>query len=332
MKSVTVPILVLLWLVTLGIPIAAAAERDLPRPGPNVHLRGSFENARIQFERQKQGHVAFIGGSITEMNGYRPMVCDILKRRFPQTRFTFTDAGVSSTCSTTGAFRLRTDVLDKGPVDKGPVDKGPVDKGPVDKGPVDKGPVDKGPVDKGPVDKGPVDKGPVDKGPVDKGPVDKGPVDKGPVDKGPVDLFFVEFAVNDDQDAGHPRRECTAAWRGSCGSACAYNPCMDIIITHFVNPEMLATLRGGETPRTISAHETVAAHYGISTVNLAKEVADRISAGTLTWERFGGTHPAPYGNAICAAMIDELLARAWSLPLPAGAKKKPHLVPVPLDR
>ncbi|MCA9081612.1 MAG: hypothetical protein KDA58_13700, partial [Planctomycetaceae bacterium] len=42
---------------------------------PNVHLRGNFQNSRIRFEREHVGHVAFIGGSITEMEGYRPLVC-----------------------------------------------------------------------------------------------------------------------------------------------------------------------------------------------------------------------------------------------------------------
>ena len=117
----------------LSTACATAAEF-----GDNVHLRGDFRNARIAFEREGRGTVAFLGGSITEMNGYRPLVCEILQRRFPKTVFKFIDAGISSTCSTTGAFRLGTDVLGQGP----------------------------------------------------------------------VDLLFVEFAVNDDQDAHHTRDAC----------------------------------------------------------------------------------------------------------------------------
>ena len=83
----------------------------------NFILRSDFLNSRIQFEKNKRGHVAFLGGSITEMNGYRPMVCDMLKKRFPETAFTFTDAGIASTRSDTGAFRLQRDVLSKGPLD-----------------------------------------------------------------------------------------------------------------------------------------------------------------------------------------------------------------------
>jgi lysophospholipase L1-like esterase len=229
---------------------------------PNVHLRGSFDNCRLRFEREKKGHVAFIGGSITEMNGYRPMVCEALKKRFPQTEFTFTAAGISSTCSTTGAFRLQSDVLSKGP----------------------------------------------------------------------VDLFFIEFAVNDDQDAGHARRECIRGMEGIVRQALKHNPNMDILITYFVNPPMLETLTAGKTPLTSGAHEEVATHYGISSIDLAKEVAEQIAAGKLTWKDYGGVHPAPRGNSICAGMIEQMLAAAWKAPLEADAKAaSPHAVPELLD-
>jgi len=228
----------------------------------HVHRRGSLANARVQFERAKTGHVAFIGGSITEMNGYRPMVCDILRRRFPNTAFTFTAAGISSTCSTTGAFRLADHVLAKGP----------------------------------------------------------------------VDLLFVEFAVNDDQDAHHTRTECIRAMEGIVRHTRAHNPCADIVVTYFINPGILRTIQAGRTPLPIAAHHTVAEHYAIPTIHLAQEVADRIAAGTLTWKQFGGTHPAPHGNAICAAMIDELMTAEWAKPLAPNATKTPHPTPAkPLD-
>jgi acetyl esterase len=104
----------------------------------NVHLRSHFSNSLFAFQQQKQGTVAFIGGSITQMKGYRVMVEQALRQRFPETEFQFINAGISSTCSTTGAFRLTRDVLSADP-----------------------------------------------------------------------DLLFVEFAVNDDQDAAHAARECT---------------------------------------------------------------------------------------------------------------------------
>jgi lysophospholipase L1-like esterase len=259
-------ILGVLWglgIVAFGLPGAAvlrAAEGKAARDA-NICLRGSLANARLQFERTKKGHVAFIGGSITEMDGYRPMVCEILKRRFPNTEFVFTAAGISSTCSTTGAFRLSSDVLGKGP----------------------------------------------------------------------VDLLFIEFAVNDDQDAHHARRECIRGLEGILRQARRHNPKMDIVITYFVNPGMIDAYRAGRVPLSIASHEEVARHYRISTIHLAKLVAERIAAGELTWEKFGGVHPAPYGNALCAGMIDELMSREWSVPPAAGAALIDYPLPPPLD-
>ncbi|MDP6036739.1 MAG: SGNH/GDSL hydrolase family protein [Verrucomicrobiota bacterium] len=221
----------------------------------NVIARGNYANSQLQFEKNKTGRVAFMGGSITQMNGYRPMVSVWLAKRFPKTKFEFVDAGISSTCSTTGAFRLKSHVLDKGQ----------------------------------------------------------------------IDLFFIEFAVNDDQDAGHARRECIRGMEGIIRQARTAQPNMDIVVTHFVNPGMLELLRAGNMPLPMAAHEKVLKAYNVSTIFLAREVADRIDAGKLTWKVFGGTHPKPAGNAIAAGMIDQLLTAAWERPL--GNKPEPHSVP-----
>ncbi len=227
----------------------------------NVHLRGNYRNSRIQFERKKKGHVAFIGGSITFMDGYRPMLCRMLEKRFPETDFTFTAAGVSSTCSTTGACRLTRDVLLKGP----------------------------------------------------------------------VDLFFIEFAVNDDQDAHHNCKECIRGMEGIIVQTRRHNPCADIVITNFVNPEMIEKLAADQKPVSNTAHHDVARHYTISLNDLAQEVTDRIQKGTLTWKKFGGVHPSRYGNSICAAMISDALLKQWKKPLPADAEKKSHPLPDLMD-
>ena len=246
------PIAIVLLLIF--VTMAGGAE--------NIRLRGSLDNCRIRFEKEHIGHVAFMGGSITEMNGYRPMVCKNLRKRFPKTKFDFTDAGIASTCSTTGAMRLKTDVLSKGP----------------------------------------------------------------------VDLFFVEFAVNDDQDAEHARRDCIRGMEGIVRQCRRHNPNMDIIITYFVNPGMRDQLQEGRTPLTIGAHEEVAEHYGISSIHLAREVADQIAAKILTWKIFGGTHPKEPGNRICANMIDELLTTAWRKPQSQTAQVTANLFPAkPID-
>ena len=228
------------WLLLIAASVTFVSADD--KLNRNVILRGSYANSQLQFDQLKTGRVAFMGGSITQMNGYRPMVATWLQKRFPKTKFDFINAGISSTCSTTGAFRLPSEVLAKGK----------------------------------------------------------------------IDLFFIEFAVNDDQDASHASRECVRGMEGIIRQARKAQPNMDIVVTHFVNPGMLEQLREGKMPLSMAAHEKVLKAYNVSTIFLAREVADRIDAGKLTWVVFGGTHPKPAGNAIAADMIGHLLDRAWS--------------------
>ena len=198
--------------------------------------------------------MAFLGGSITEMDGYRPMMCSYLENKFPETKFNFTNAGIASTGSTTGAFRMDRDVLSKGP----------------------------------------------------------------------LDLLFVEFAVNDDQDAVNSFEEAQLGMEAIIRKARKYNPNVDIVMTYFVNPEILNDYQKGIVRTSIAAHEVVAQQYNISTCNLAKEVSDQIIIGTLDWETFGGTHPKAFGNRICAGMISSMLEKVWS-------EKEPVTNPKPIN-
>ena len=98
-------------------PIVRFILRNTSGKDPFMDLRSPIHNSRIRFEREKKGRVAFLGGSITEMEGWRGMVCRDLEERFPGTEFDFVDAGIASTDSTLGAYRLRRDVFGKGRVD-----------------------------------------------------------------------------------------------------------------------------------------------------------------------------------------------------------------------
>lgn len=79
--------------------------------------RGGIANSGAVFTQTKKGRVAFLGGSITEMNGWRALIYEELQSRFPNTKFDFVDAGIASTDSTLGAFRLEQDVFKSGKVD-----------------------------------------------------------------------------------------------------------------------------------------------------------------------------------------------------------------------
>jgi len=81
-----------------------------------ISPRAGWANAAKQFAQGK-GRVAFLGGSITEMDGYRPLTQKILQNMYPDCKFDFINAGESSTCSDTGAFRLKRDILRHGQID-----------------------------------------------------------------------------------------------------------------------------------------------------------------------------------------------------------------------
>ena len=100
-------------------PVVDFIMRQQPEYKKYQHytIRGSLHNSFIKFERERRGRVAFIGGSITEMVGWKDMMEQQLQQRFPFTAFEFVEAGISSTGSTPGAFRLDNDVLSKGKID-----------------------------------------------------------------------------------------------------------------------------------------------------------------------------------------------------------------------
>ena len=98
--------IVIVLLLELAMHSASAAV-------PPLTLRGGLPHCEAVFQAGK-GRVAFLGGSITEGGGWRDDVCDRLRTRFPNCEFTFVNAGLASTGSTTAAFRLERDVLAAG--------------------------------------------------------------------------------------------------------------------------------------------------------------------------------------------------------------------------
>lgn len=256
-------LLVAFFVICLGCVSADKNKLSDSAPKNYFELCGNLANSRIRFTHDKNGRVAFIGGSITEMDGYRPMVCRILESKFPDTHFDFINAGISSTCSTTGAFRLQHDVLSCGR----------------------------------------------------------------------IDLLFVEFAVNDKGDAFHSAKECIRGMEGIVRLARRNNPCIDIIFLYTADPASIADFQKGITPMVIASHHKVARHYNISDVYLAWEIADLIKEGQFDWNKFGGVHPAFFGNTIYAQRIAKLLDSAWSVPLAQNSKPTPCLMPKkPLDK
>jgi sialidase-1 len=76
-------------------------------------LGGSLQ----KFEKNKTARIAFMGGSITAMEGWRDQVGEYFTSKYPNTQFDLINAGASGTNSTFGAIRFEEHVLKNGKVD-----------------------------------------------------------------------------------------------------------------------------------------------------------------------------------------------------------------------
>lgn len=85
---------------------------------PVIEAGRGVPNFLAKIKSEKKAHVAFFGGSITQnKTGHTKRIPDWLQAKWPEVAFTFTNAGLGSTCSVTGAFRAERDVFAKGPID-----------------------------------------------------------------------------------------------------------------------------------------------------------------------------------------------------------------------
>jgi sialidase-1 len=223
--------------------------------------RSGLANSYLKFNLEKKGTVAFMGGSITEHGAWRNKICQYLQEKFPDTKFEFINAGISSTGSTPGAFRLNQDVLDKGK----------------------------------------------------------------------IDLFFEEAAVNDATNDFDNKAQ-VRGMEGIIRHALENNPQMDIVMMHFADPAKIEDYNKGITPVVIANHEKVATHYRINTIDLAKEITDRIKAGEFNWEDdFKDLHPSLFGHEVYVRSIKAFLADGYSR-IDTVSKVPASLLPAKLDK
>ena len=90
------------------------------------------------------------------------------------------------------------------------------------------------------------------------------------------DLVFVEFAVN---DGGAPPEQIYRCMEGIVRQIRRADPATDICFVYTMHDGMLKDLAAGRLPRSASAMEYIADHYGIPSIHLAQEPARRINAG-----------------------------------------------------
>ncbi len=144
--------------------------------------------------------------------------------------------------------------------------------------------------------------------------------------KGPVDLLFVEAAVNDASNIPQHPDLMLRGMEGVVRHMRTASPLTDIIQLHFVMEPHMADYRAGRVPESVAQHERVAVAYGNPSLNLAREVTDRIDAGEFNWaDDFKNLHPSPFGHRLYANSVARMLEAAFAKPL--AASMKPHTLP-----
>jgi len=132
--------------------------------------------------------------------------------------------------------------------------------------------------------------------------------------KGPIDLLFVEAAVNDALNIPEHPEWLLRGLEGVVRHAREANPMTDIVLMHFVMPAHMDAYRKGTVPEAVARHEKVAQAYGCVSLDLAREVTDRIDAGEFSWkDDFRNLHPSPYGQRVYANSMMRMLEAAFRM-------------------
>ena len=150
------------------------------------------------------------------------------------------------------------------------------------------------------------------------------------LDSGKIDLLFIEAAVNDRVNGTDSLTQ-VRDLEGIVRHVRKTNPALDIVLMSFADEDKTSDYNQGKVPAEVANHEMVAAHYNLPSINLAKEVRDRIGNGEFEWKKdFRDLHPSPFGQQLYFNSIRELLLRCYN-GTSAITKIKKAAIPAPLD-
>lgn len=82
-----------------------------PEKTAGLQIRGGLPNFNYKIEKSEPVSVVFLGGSITNHQGYRVQITDWLKQQYSNVQFTSINSGIGGTGSDLGVFRTERDVL-----------------------------------------------------------------------------------------------------------------------------------------------------------------------------------------------------------------------------
>ena len=144
----------------------------------------------------------------------------------------------------------------------------------------------------------------------------------GPDSPGAADLFLADTIASDK--AGTDIDQIHAAEAGIRAARTA-TPAIDIILLNLPTPAKIEAFNQNKVLPISTNPEKVADHYAIPSLNLAKEVTERIHAGELASDKDPKELAAVYARA--ARRLFDII---WKDPLSANAAVQPYTLPNPL--
>ncbi len=148
------------------------------------------------------------------------------------------------------------------------------------------------------------------------------------LDSGKIDLLFIEAAVNDRANETDSTTQ-VRALDGIVRHTRQANPLTDILLMSFADPAKTTDYNNNITPAEIANHELIAARYHLPSVNLAKEVRDKINNHEFSWKKdFKDLHPSPFGQELYFQAIEKLLNLCYTNAGKAGFKSTKRMLPL----
>jgi lysophospholipase L1-like esterase len=251
----------------LAAALFAAVSVNAENFSHDVHVaeefraRGGLPNFFAKLNAAAPVRIAYLGGSITAAQGWRPKTIAWFKSQFPKSEVIEINPAISGTGSDYSACRLEGDVLSQKP-----------------------------------------------------------------------DLVFLECRVNGG--GGYELKSVEGVVRHIWKN----NPKTDICFVYTLHQGMLKDLQAGKTPWFGPILERVANAYGIPSIDLGVEIAQREKAGSLIFKGDApvagklvfskdGVHPGDEGHAVYC----EIIARSMLKMAATGTAAQPHARPAPLD-
>lgn len=250
----------LLGAVMLASSLSAGTYNFDVKVAEEFRARDGLPNFFAKLNAGEPVRIAYLGGSITAAQGWRPKTVAWFRTQYPKSEIIEINPAISGTGSDYSACRLQSDVLVQKP-----------------------------------------------------------------------DLVFLECRVNGG--GGYELKSVEGVARHIWKD----NPKTDICFVYTIHQAMLKDLQAGKTPWFGPILEQVANAYGIPSIDLGVEIAQREKAGSLIFKgdtpvagklvfSKDGVHPGDEGHAVYC----EIIARSM-VKMAATGVAQPHALPAPLD-